>query len=212
MSISDPKLACPMLKQAQRWLSLLTVTGMFLCYMPVTTNRRKSQRAVSSLSNTMLTCTIHVPKLPPPLPYSFNGHFWSSGAESSVGLQELAATRVKPLQVKEETTSTGRRKSIHRGRRQQRPVEALCSLSSGSVDDYSRAPSHTKINKQFLRSPGNFATLNKSLQSYLRLHFTLTSSLTVPSFQDQLEARAKRIKNKAKQNNNREKTWKARSN
>lgn len=74
----------------------------------------------------------------------------------------------------------------------------LCSLSSGSAGDYSGAPSHTKINKQFLRSPGNFATLNKSLQSQLWLHFTLTSSLTVPSIQDQLEARVERIKTKQK--------------
>lgn len=84
-------------------------------------------------------------------------------------------------------------------RRQPRPNETgayALSLSSGSAGDYSGAPSHTKINKQFQRSPGNFATLNKSLQSQLWLHFTLTSSLTVPSFQDQLEARAERIKTK----------------
>lgn len=92
-------------------------------------------------------------------------------------------------------------------RRQLRPITAehLCfpsalSLpllpSSGSAGDYSEASSHTKINKQFQRSPGNFATLNKSLQSQLWLHFTLTSSLTVPSFQDQLETCAKRIKQK----------------
>lgn len=68
--------------------------------------------------------------------------------------------------------------------------------SGGSAGDYSEAPSRTKINKQFQRSPGNFATLNKSLQSQLWLHFTLTSSLTVPSFQDQLETCAKRIKQK----------------
>lgn len=102
------------------------------------------------------------------------------------------------LQVKEETTSTSRRES----RQEQEAAESwqsplpLCSLSSGSAGDYSRAPSHTKINKQFICSPGNFATLNKSLQSQLWLHFTLTSSLTVPSFQDQLEARAKRKTNK----------------
>lgn len=48
---------------------------------------------------------------------SLIGYFWSSGAESSVELQELAVTRVKPataapVQVKKESTSTGRRRSI----------------------------------------------------------------------------------------------------
>lgn len=117
----------------------------------------------------------------------------------------LAATRVTQLWLliyglkRRSPAWTGGRAAG--SRRQQRPGKHSPphSLSSGSAGDYSGAPSHTKINKQFLRSQGNFATLNKSLQSQLWLHFTLTSSLTVPSFQDQLEARAKRIKKQNKQ-------------
>lgn len=50
-----------------------------------------------SFSNNTLACMIYVSKLSPPLPYSFTGHFWSSRAEPSTGLQELAATRVNQL-------------------------------------------------------------------------------------------------------------------
>lgn len=128
----------------------------------------------------MLSWPLHTPKSLPPLP----------GASQTEGRAQhqlrLRTYRLKP-------TSTGERGS--RGLAKHSP---LCSLSSGSAGDYSGAPSHTKINKQFLRSPGNFATLNKSLQSQLWLHFTLTSSLTVPSIQDQLEARVERIKTKQK--------------
>lgn len=50
-----------------------------------------------SLSNTTLACMKRAPKPSPPIPYSFTGPFWSSRAEPSAGLQELAATRVNQL-------------------------------------------------------------------------------------------------------------------
>lgn len=86
-----------------------------------------------SLSNTMLTCMIYAPKPSPPLPCSFTSHFWSSRAEHSAGLQELAATRVNQLWLliyrlkRRPPAQAGGRASG--GRRQQRPGEALSALS-----------------------------------------------------------------------------------
>lgn len=145
------------------------------------------------------------------LPYHIPSLATSGAAGQS---RALAATRVTQLWLliyglKRRSPAWAGGRAVG-SRRQQRPGKHSppYSLSSSSGGDYSGAPSHTKINKQFLRSQGNFATLNKSLQSQLWLHFTLTSSLTVPSFQDQLEARAKRIK-KAKQTTTEEKNLKS---
>lgn len=142
-------------------------------------------------------------KSSPPSPYLFTSHFWSSRDSPALGCrsrlqQELTSCGAHLQLKKRPPAQAGGRAARAGGSRDLAKHSPLCSLSSGSAGDYSGAPSHTKINKQFLRSPGNFGTLNKSLQSQLWLHFTLTSSLTAPSFQDQLEACAKRIKTKTK--------------